>query len=466
MKKFFSLILFIFVVSCSRCEQVHLDMPLTFIEEKECTSTDEEILLCFWKEFNDPLLTYLIETAFYENRDYLIAQEKVIETRSTYLSELSKLLPQVDALFLADRQRNSLTTTNAPFEGGEFFNLFQAGLLASWEIDLFGKRRDQARAAYYDIATQIASKYALKLTIASEIATNYFALAAASEIIAINKKHVELQEELLAIAQARFDGGITNEKDVCNSKARLEERKAAIYFNEILLKENLNSIAFLIGKTPEETYCLFGEKTRIPESSKKIPCTIPCDLLSRRPDIRKAEYQLMAAGARVSASKKELFPTITLAGFFLYESSFFNQLFKSDSRSWDVSPFATVPIFHGGGIYANIEVNTSRQRQAVYNYENSVLDALSDVETSMALYFNEERRLKHLKESVTANKCAMDVSTSRYQAGIIDFRFVIDDEEDLHDSEVEAILSNQHLMLGLLLIYKSLGGGWDWSCLP
>lgn len=464
MKYIIFLILF---SACSRCCQVNLDdMPCGYIEEKECSPTDEALLITFWQQFNDPLLTFLIEQAFCANRDYRIAQERVYETRNIYLEEVARLLPQIDATFLALRERNTLTDTDSPFLGGMFFNLFQAGLFASWEIDFFGKRRDYARAAYYEIAATAASKYALQLIIASEIATHYMAVAAAYERIAVDKKLIVVEKELLDIAEIRFKAGLVTEKDVCNARALLENREASIFFNQILAKRNIYAIALLTGQTPENTYCLFSECLLIPDAIGIIPCTVPCELLSRRPDIREAEFRLFAQGARVRGARKELFPTISLVGFYSYESSFLNKLFKPESRFWSISPIATMPVFRGGGIYANIEVQTSRQRQAVYAYEQSVLAALKDVETAMALYFGEEPRLKHLLSSLEGSKCALEISKNRYEAGLIDFRNVMEDERDLHNASVLAIESKKNLMVGLISIYKALGGGWDWRCFP
>ena len=169
---------------------------------------------------------------------------------------------------------------------------------------------------------------------------------------------------------------------------------------------------------------------------------------------------MRAAGAKVLASRKELFPTISLAGAYGYLSGFYKNWTIPESRNWNVSPFGSLPIFHGGEIWANIDAQTSFQRQAVYNYEKSVLTALKDVEDALVGYFKTKARIDELTKKYNANVAASELAKALYFAGVVDFLYVNDVDRDLFITHNTLAESEGNLVTYLIAIYKALGGGW------
>jgi len=453
------------VGGCRPCGKPNLCLPTRFQEGEpveRCMGEEEEVSLAtWWEQFNDLLLTSLIERALSCNHDLRIARERICEARAVYGIEFSTLLPHVDAFTLFKRVRNSQTLFESPFTGGKFINFYRAGFDAIWELDVFGKNIDKTRAATYEVVATYEEVRDVHVTIAAEVAVNYFIICTLQERINIAKRHILAEIEILELVEDRFQAGLIPELDVYIARALLQGRYAVVPKLEIQLYQTIYSLAVLLGEIPEALAPTFCEDKLLPCAEGKIPLGLPSDLLCRRGDVREAEFAMRASGARVSVARKELFPTISLDAFFNYATGFFTKWTNKASQGWFISPSLFLPLFHGGEIISNIKVATSQQRQFVLEYEKIVLKAVEETEGALVGYFRESGRIHALKEEVNAYREARKLAEILYVGGTVDFLYVLDTERDLFISENFLAESKEHLMTYLVAIYKALGGGWE-----
>lgn len=464
MKRLLLISLFL-LAGCRPCSSPDLYLPDCFTEGdsvERCQMGEEEVpLACWWEQFNDPLLISLIERGLECNYDLRIARERICEARAVYGIEYSARLPHVDAFTLFDRMRNSLTLSDSLFTGGRFVNFYQAGFDAIWELDLFGKIYDRTKAAAYEVAAAREEVRDVHVTVASEIAVKYFIIRTLQERLEITYNHIRAEQELLELVTERFKAGLIPELDVYNAKALLQERYAVVPIFQTRLYQTIYSLAVLLGELPEVLVNSFCDELPLPCSGGKIPLGLPSELLCRRPDIRRAEFAMHASGARVMAARKEVFPTVSLEALYSYATGFFTLWSSDQSRQWDYLPIVSLPLFHGGEIISRIRVETSIQRQRVLEYEKTVIEALSEVESALVAYFQEGARIEALKEEVNAYAEARELARILYVGGFVDFLNVIDTEHDMYLSQILLAESKEFLMTHLVAIYKSLGGGWE-----
>lgn len=465
LRLFTYLLLLLFFPSCRPMGNVNLTLPNAFIEEEGVDRCMDDRPLadlnCWWRQFDDPLLIDLIEKALCCNYDIRIAKERICESRAIFRIEFSSLLPQIDAFILFSRIRNSQTLSESAFTGGTFINFYQAGFDSFWELDIFGKKLDRARAAGYDIVASEEHVRDVNVSISAEVAVNYFVIRSIQNRIDIALRHLKAAEELMELTRDRLEAGLISQLDYYTAKALVETRRSELPVLQIRLQQTIYSLAVLLGEIPEKLTCCFGEKKVLPCIDGKIPLGLPSDLLCRRGDVRQAEFLLRATGARVLAARKEFFPTISLQGIFSYATGFFTSWTEAESKDWMILPSLTLPLFHGGKILANIAAETSRQRQAVLEYEKIVLYALKEVENGLVSFFQEGARLSELKQEVESYKEAREIAKILYTAGRVDFLYVIQVEDDLFFAEIMASESREKIMTDLTAIYKALGGGFD-----
>ncbi|MCH9611192.1 MAG: Toluene efflux pump outer membrane protein TtgI [Chlamydiales bacterium] len=457
------LLLLLLLASCRPCLQPEFVMQEQFseqerIDEMEGAKVD---LATWWEQFQDPLLTQLIQKALDQNLTLRIARERICQARAQFGVEFSRLLPQIDAEAFFLRERNPSTEGDSPFLGGGFENFYRVGFDAAWELDIFGKLRDRARGAALDVLSEEELLRHTNLTITSEIALNYFLIRNLQDRIRITQLHIGSAADLVATTNTRYDIGLIPEIDVYTARALLRTRYADLADLQARLKETIFAIATLLGQMPNSMLYAFDQPRAYEIHEADIPVGLPSELLCRRGDVRAAELSLLASGARVKASRKELFPTLSLEGLFKYSTSFFSFWFKPESRFWQIQPVASMPIFRGGQILSQIAVATSLQHQAAIQYEKTVLDAVEEVESSLVAYFQEHIRVDELIEQTKNYEHARTLADSLYSAGLVNFLFLFELERELYASQIAESEGRELLRAKLVAIFKALGGGWE-----
>lgn len=460
-----ALILFI-LLGCVGCRSMtHPNLCLTEeFSEKEIALTKEGPpveLSVYWEQFEDPILTELVLRALEKNYDLNVAREKICQARAEFGVEFANLFPFVDYNVNFFRERNPSTEAISPFLGGLFVNFYRMGFDSAWEIDLFGKLRSKTKAAYLNIQAQMEEVRAVNLSVSSEVVSLYFQIRNLQERIEITKWHINSTQELIDTSTARYEGGLISELDVVSAKALNSTRAAKLNDLESDLQQTIYALAVILGEIPECIKGTFNDGVPVPTASGRIPLGLPSELLCRRGDVRNAYFLMRAAGAEVVASRQEMFPVITLTSLFEFATSFFTNWFGFFSENWNYNPSLTLPLFHGRQLLNQALAKTSIQRQRVLEYEQSVIDALAEVEKTIVAYYQEELRFENLTKERDRYREAREIGLELYRAGLQDFVFVFNIEQNLYIAELEWSESKERVSTNLVAVYKALGGGWE-----
>jgi outer membrane protein, multidrug efflux system len=482
--KFRSSILIFLIVLISGCkvgpnyEVPETCMPETFSEDRgqEVLLICDESLVEWWKVFNDPFLNQLLEEATAGSFDYLVALEKVKQARSQYWIQFTKILPELDSSALAMRLRSEELiglSPSGPGTGSALQNLYEIGLDAIWEIDLFGKLRRSADASYDLWQASAEDARGVKITILSEVAVTYMNICSLQKNIDLQQQLLFLDGQILSLSQSRFQAGLTNEQEIQGFIASQQSDQAALFTLETSLRQNIYSLAILVGRTPECLLADFQIHRPIPKATGAITSAgIPGDLLRRRPDIASAERNLASATEQIGVAVADLYPSISLVGFngdlsngpggafFGYTANTIKSLFHTISQTWGIGTLITWPVFDFGKRKANLQVQYSLAEQAYLNYQKTVITALQETESALVAYYNEIDRYAALNKQIQANQKYFNYTESLYKEGLSNFTQVYQAKQNLVNSVNNSVSSELAIATDLIHLYKALGGDW------
>ena len=413
-------------------------------------------LQSWWTRFNDPTLNLLIAKARESNRDLAIAYERITEARAARGISRSQLFPSIDFDGAYSRTRSS---ENLGVPGGVTSDLWSTGIDASWELDFFGGVR---RAVESSDATLEGTEELYRDTLVSiyaEVAFNYVQIRTFEERIRVAQKNISNQEGSVSLTQDRLDAGLSPELDVSQATTNLATTRAVIPLLRNQRSLALNRLATLLGRYPTAADSLIKKSKGIPIPKGSAGIGIPADLVRARPDIRAAERQLAAQTARIGVAEADLLPRFVLSGTFDLQAIDSNNLFDSSSRNYGFGPSFRWNIFSAGRIKSQIAIEESRTKQAYYNYQNTVLKGVEEVENSLSTVRNERDRLGNLNTAVTSSLKTEELVTSNYTEGLIDFQNVLDAQRTVFANEDEQTISQGQIAAGYVALYKSLGGG-------
>jgi len=419
--------------------------------------TDAVDLVNWWTQFNDPNLTSLVNRAVVSNLDLKQAQSRLRQARAGLRVVSAGLWPRSNASGLYQRYQSAGTTVAPPVRG----NLWQGGLDAAWEIDIFGGVRRSIEAAQADIEAAIEDQRDVLITVSSEVALNYIELRGYQQEIVIAQNNLQAQQHTAELTRQRFASGVVGALDVANADAQVGTTASQIPTLEASAQQTIYNLSILLGQDPGALWAELSPVRAIPYTPPILPNEIPSDLLRRRPDIRRAEAQIHAATARIGVATADLFPKFNLVGTAGYRSSELDRLVNPHSALWSIGPSVNWQIFSAGRVRANIDIQKALTEQAGLTYQAAVLDALRDVENALISYSKEQQRHKALQDTVAANRKAVGLATELYTQGQTEFLNVLDAQRSLYVSEDSLVQSTRNLSTDLVALYKALGGGWD-----
>ncbi len=425
-------------------------------------------LVEWWKAFDDPTLTSLVERAVSANLDLRLAEARIRQARAARGVAAAGLWPTVNASATYQRSLSGgargsgiTTATGTRTHNLDEVDLFQDGLDAAWELDIFGGVRRNIEASEADHQAAVEDRRDVLVSLIGELGTDYINLRGFQQQIAIARKNLEAQEHTAEITRRRHDVGFASGLDVANAMAQVATTRSQIPVLESSARATIYSLSVLLGGEPATLLKELDTEGPVPPTPPEVPVGLPSDLLRRRPDIRRAEAQVHAATARIGVATADLFPKFSLTGSFGYSGNTASSLTHWENRFWAFGPTATWSIFDAGAIRWNIEVQNALQEQTLLTYQQTVLTALKDVETALVAYAKEQEHRMILAEAVTNNQKAVDLSLKLYTAGRIDFLNVLNAQRSLYISEDALVLSVRNVSGNLIALYKALGGGWE-----
>lgn len=405
----------------------------------------------WWSVFNDPALDSLIDRAVASNLDLRQAELRVRQARASRQVVAASWYPFADASGSYRRSGTSDTSVS----------LYQMGLDASWEIDVFGGTRRSVEAAEADVRFNVEDQRDVLVTLISEVALAYFDLRGFQREIEIAKENLAAQRRSSEITRRLNAVGLVGGLDIANADAAVATTESAIPSLEQSSRQTMYTLAVLLGQHPAALVNELSLIREIPKGPNRVPIGLPSELLRRRPDIRRAEADLHAATARVGVAVSDLFPRFSITGSIGTASSKFGGLFNSNNGIWSIGPSLSWPIYQGGRIRANIDVQKLGADQSLVNWERTILFALLDVENALIAYEKEQTRREFLALAVDANRRAVQYATTLYSNGETDFIDVLNAQRSLLATEDALVRSDRNIAANLVAVYKALGGGWD-----
>jgi multidrug efflux system outer membrane protein len=409
----------------------------------------------WWELFRDPVLLELIRTALSENRDLKLATERLEEARIRQGFVRADALPQLTATAGAARVQPSakglIAAPDAPDRP-----LYVAQAAVSWELDIFGRvrRASEAQRALF-LATAHARR-GVVLALVGDVARAYVELRDFERRLEIARRTLASRLDALKVARDRFEGGLTGELDLRQAEAESHRTQSLVYGFEVAVAQKENELALLLGRSPGP----LGREGGLPELSAEVPPGLPSELLERRPDICQAEELLHAATADIGQARALLFPRLALTGSYGWESTDLGDVGTRPAQAWSLAANLLQPIFQGGRNRRRIEIAESRQRQALYAYEQTVLLALREVEDSLVGHRKATEQRPSEGRRVEAERHVLELAELRYRGGVSAYLEVLDAQRSLLGAELEERRAVRDHLVSLIRVYKALGGGW------
>ena len=429
--------------------------PAWLVDMQQAKDTANTV---WWEQFNDPVLNDLIVTALKENYDLRVATARVEEFYGRYGATRADLFPQIGYDGSAGRVQ---ATTKGPFAitpgTSSIYNTYQAEFSASWEIDLWGKIRRATEAARADLASAEDFRSGVILSLVTSVATAYIDLRSLDQQLEIARETVKSREESVRLFDLRFKGGNISEMELSQVKSEYYVALAAIPDLEKRIRQQENFINLLLGRNPGP---VARGKIIDTITLPSVPAGLPSDLLARRPDIRQAEQQLIAANARIGVAKAQYFPSISLTGFFGSASTEFSDLFTGPARSWSYFGSLAGPIFTAGKIKGSVKAAQALQQQALFGYEQAIRNGFREFEDALIDQDRTRVQLDAQAKQVEALATYARLSRLRYENGYTSYIEVLDAERSLFSSQLTYAQTQDLLLRALVNLYKATGGGW------
>ena len=413
----------------------------------------------WWGQLDDPLLSGLIAGAMRENRDLAVALANIERARALRREAGAGFYPTLDASGSGSRSRYSRQTGVGANTGTR--NTFSASLDASWELDLFGRTRRAVEAADAQIQASEAARRGLMLSVAAEVATNYFEARGLQRQLAVTEKDIGLLREVEEIARAQSELGVTTELDLTRAQGERETYEARIPNLEAEIAARIYRISVLTGQSPEFHARALQNSRPLPMPPDQVPVGLRSEILKRRPDVQQAERELAAATAAIGVAKADLFPNFSLTGSIGSSARVFSDLFTPATLTRSVGGALAWPVFAGGSLTAGVDAARADTRAALARYEQAVLLALEDGESSLMRYGKEWQTLKRLQSAEATRQEAFEIARLRYEAGEENFLVILDAERAMIATRNDIISSETRILTGLAQLYKALGGGWS-----
>ncbi|MBN1911290.1 MAG: TolC family protein [Pirellulales bacterium] len=414
-------------------------------------------LVSWWTSLNDPVLNELVVCAVRNNRDLRVAAERIFKARASRGTVVSSLFPQVDTDGSFTREKRA----SGGFLGGVARDWWAWGTRMTWEIDVFGRLRRLLEAADADVGEQQELYRDTLVLLIAETATAYAEARSHQEQMAIVAANINVQAKTVHLVRSRFDNEKADMLDVSQSEGSLKGVEAGYPATQILYRESINRLSVLLGSPPGAVDALMRQPRPIPHAPEYVATGIPADLLRRRPDIRAAERRVAAQTARIGAAVGELYPQFSLVGAFGLESQNFSTLWNANAITASVAPGMQWHILNFGRYRSNIWVQESMQRQYLWEYENTVLQAAEEVDNALVGFVQGKQRGKLLQESVDYYREAVRLSQIKYRAGNVDLQRVLDSQSSLLASQNQLLLNRMAVVRSFISLYRALGGGWQ-----
>ena len=436
-------------------------IPTAFRFEPTAT-TDSFADQGWWQIYQDPTLQALIREALGTNFDVRIAAARIDQARATLGSTRIQQLPQVSISAEAQRAR---TSADQRIPGAPpISNVFSVDGSLSYEFDFWGKYRRATEAARAQLLASEYSKEDVTAGLVSSVATAYFTLLTLDEQLAITQRTVGTRQKFVDLTQAQHERGTVSGLDVATAQAQLAIAQANIPDLQRQIGIAEDQLSVLLGRNPDEILRAENNQLkRVTESAAPPvpPAGLPSTLLERRPDLREAEQNLVAANANVGVAKANLFPTITLTATGGHVSTGLSDLFSGPTKAWSVAGGLLQPLLSPQRNLYQLDLADAQKRQALLQYQKSIQTAFREVSDALIARQKYAEFQVAQQAQVDAQRKANTIALARYRVGYSSYFDVINADRDLFTAELSLSAAHLNTLLSLVQLYRAVGGGWQ-----
>jgi NodT family efflux transporter outer membrane factor (OMF) lipoprotein len=443
-------------------------MPAAYEElrgqpESDRTAAEE---VRWWRRFDDPRLSALVEKAIAANNGVAVAAARLRGARAARQIVQSQLYPQVGLGASVLRARNSEAGLGIPGELVDLeHNVFQVGFDASWVLDVFGGVAREIESAEAGEQAAASERRGVVLMVAAETARAYVELRGVQRELEVARANLEDQRGTLAVTEDKRRNGLASDLEVVRARTEVEATAAEIPPLEQAIRQYTHVLSTLLALEPTALLAELEAPAPIPEVPIRVAVGVPSDLLLRRPDIQSAERRLAAATAQVGVATAQYFPRVTLGAAGGLHSRHADDLLNGTGENGSAygltGPFINWTLFDGGRRRAGVELSEARVAAAKAWYEETVLTAFREVESSLVAVDRGQARVEDLVRLSASAREAADIARRDYERGILDQLVVLDAQRQANRADMLLVESRASLGVRVVVLYKALGGGWE-----
>lgn len=415
----------------------------------------------WWELALDDTIRGYLGEALTNNWDVRIAATRVLQAEAALRVTRAQFLPSVAAggdVFTTRTSQNGPAGLPAGVDPQkQFGDVYVA--MSTYEVDLWGRIRRATEAARARLLATAEAQHAVRQTLVADVASTYLRLLQLDQSLDIAQRSLANRTNSLALTVAREEGGVASLQDVAQARILVATAEASIVDTLRLIEQTENAFSLLLGRNPgpvERGRPLTEHPVRV-----EVPAGLPSALLERRPDLRAAEQQLVAANADVGQAKAAFFPQLSLTGNYGFQSVSLSDLFTGPSQAWQFGPTLTMPLFTGGRLRGNLKLAQAQFDEAVARYQQSVQAAFRDVSDALIACQRLRELRARLEERTRAHRLAAELASTRYEGGVTSYLEVLYNEQELFNAELALSEAQADELLSVVQLYRALGGGWQ-----
>ena len=415
----------------------------------------------WWTRFEDSTLDSLIAVALSNNYNLQSIEATLEKSRLSYQQSKSAFYPSLSLDAQYDLSETSLNyyeeTSSDQYRTNGYLN---AGLNATWEIDVFGKNRDNVKANKKSYLATEASYQNAIMNLCAQVATVYFNLRSYQQQLIVANQNIASEKNILDITIARYESGLGTQLDVSQAKSVYYNTLATIPRLDAYITQCVNNLAILLGTYPSNLKDSFNDISELPSIRHIVNVGIPADVIRNRPDIRQAELNIEAQAASIGATKADFYPKFKITGSFGYLSHDLDEFFNNESMMFQVTPSISWNLFSGMEIRKAVQMSEIALEECIDNYNNVILNAIQEVETEMSNYANALKTIEMGQQVVEQGNKTLELSIDLYKRGLGTFTNVLDAQRTVLSDQNYLVSAWNSALLALVRLYTALGGSW------
>ena len=441
-----------------------VETPPAYRPAASDTNTDTEIHsfaeLGWWETFKDPQLSAYLAEALTNSWDVKIAAARMLQAEANLRITRSQFFPSIsaggDLVASRSSQKGPIPIPARVNPERNYGDAFVA--MNAYEIDLWGRIRRANEAARAQLLANVEAQRAVRQALVASVATAYLDLLELDLELEISIRTYIARTNSLELTSSRENGGVASLQDVYQAKILVFTAEAAIADTHRRIEQQENLLSILLGRNPGKIER--GDALVLQSVRAEVPPGLPSSLLERRPDLRAAEQQLVAANADIGQAKAAFYPQLTLTGFYGSQTVALSDLFTGAARTWQFGPAVTLPLFTGGRLRGNLKLTQARFQESVAAYQQTVQNAFREVSDGLIAYQRTQEFRHRQEERTQAHRDATELANVRYEGGVSSYLEVLYNEQELFNAELGLAQARRNELLSVVELYRSLGGGW------